>query len=376
MKIALIGAGGFIGNRIVEQLHLDTAHSVVPIVRKPYRLALPARFDLEWRIGDALDAASLAPALTGCDAVIHAALGDPRQIEAMPAILAAAAQTAGVKRLVYLSTASVHGQAPARGTTETSPLHTAHAMDYNNAKVRAEQNFFRECARHQLTGFALRPGVVYGPRSRWITDLAQDLRLGQAWLFDGGSGICNSIYVDNLGSAVISALTAPDAAAGPYLVGDHETVTWRDFYHTVATGLGLDPETIVQLDKFPSFKRSTSAQVRRMVASPGVQRLLPFIPGSLKRTTKNLLAAAQNPPNANAWRLPAAAAPRVTEELALLQQCVWKFPHQHAMDQIGYQPRVSFADAITRSLAWFAFAEGRDSSRSPSSPNPSIPAHP
>ena len=225
--------------------------------------------------------------------------------------------------------------------------------------IIAEQSFFRECDRHQLTGFALRPGVVFGPRSRWITDLAQDLRLGQAWLFQGGRGICNSIYVDNLGAAVQCALGAPAAVAGPYLVGDSETVTWRDFYHAIADGLGLDPSTIVDLTALPGFKRSTSAKVQRVVASPGVQRLLPFIPGSLKRTTKNLLAAAQNPPNPNAWRLPVAPVPRITEELALLQQCTWKFSHQPAASRLGYQPRVRFTDAIARSLAWFAFAEGR-----------------
>jgi len=359
MKIAVIGAGGFIGNRLVEQLHLGSSHAVVPIVRKPWRLALPARFDLEWRLGDALDAVSLAKALAGCDAVIHAALGDPRQIEAMPTALTMAAAAAGIRRVVYLSTASVHGQAPAPGTTETTPLHTSHAMDYNNAKVRAEQGFFHEVARHRLEGFALRPGVVFGPRSRWITDLAQDLRLGQAWLLNGGSGICNSIYVDNLGSAVLSALTAPAAAAGPYLVGDAETITWRDFHHAIALGLGLDPSDIADIDRLPSFKRSVSAKVRRVVASPGVQSLLPFIPGGLKRTTKQFIAATQAAPSPNAWRLPAAPAPRITEELALLQQCAWKFPHQPATDRLGYRPHVSFKEAIARSLAWFAFAEGR-----------------
>ena len=360
MKVALIGAGGFIGNRIVEQLHLGTNHQVVPIVRKPYRLALPARFDVEWRLGDALNTDSLATALKGCDAAIHAAIGDPRQIEAMPAILCAAAATAGVKRLVYLSTASVHGQAPAIGTNESSPLHTAHSMDYNNAKVRAEQNFFHECAQRQITGFALRPGVVYGPRSRWITDLAQDLRLGQAWLFNGGSSICNSIYVDSLGGAAIAALTAPAGVAGPYLVGDNETVTWRDFYHAIADGLGLDSSTIRAMDRLPAFKPSTGEKLQRAIASPTIQRLLPLIPGALKRTTKQLIAATHVPPPPNAWRLPTPPAPRITEELALLQQCAWKFPHKNAVERIGYQARVSFKEAIARSLAWFAFAEGRN----------------
>jgi nucleoside-diphosphate-sugar epimerase len=359
MKVDLIGAGGFIGNRIVEQLHLGSTHSVVPIVRKPYRLALPARFDLEWRLGDALNVSSLTEALKGCEAVIHAAIGDPQQIEAMPAILANAAAAAGVPRVVYLSTASVHGQAPAPGTTESSPLSTGHTMDYNNAKVRAEESFFQECAKRHLTAFALRPGVVYGPRSRWITDLAQDLRLGQAWLFNGGAGICNSIYVDSLGGAAIAALTAPASVSGPYLVGDEEMVTWKDFYYSVAEGLGLDASTILEIDRLPGFKRSTSAKVQRVVASRGVQRLLPLIPSALKRTTKQLIAASQNPPSPNAWRLPANPAPRITEELALLQQCTWKFSHRPAAERLGYQPRVSFKNAIARSLAWFAFAEGR-----------------
>jgi nucleoside-diphosphate-sugar epimerase len=79
----------------------------------------------------------------------------------------------------------------------------------------------------------------------------------------------------------------------------------------------------------------------------------------LKRTTKQLIVATQIPPRANAWSLPSQASPRITEELALLQQCAWKFPHERAVERIGYQPRVSFNEAIARSLAWFAFAEGR-----------------
>lgn len=359
MKIAVIGAGGFIGNRLVEQLHLGTDHTVIPVVRAPSRLALPARFPLVWRIGDALDAASLSTALAGCDAVVHAALGDPGQIEAMPAVLAAAAASAGAARVIYLSTASVHGQSPAPGTDESTPLHTDHAMEYNNAKVRAERSFFRECGRHSLAGFALRPGVVYGPRSRWIADAADDLRQGRAWLYQRGSGICNGIYVDNLCAAVIAALSAPPPVWGAYLVSDQETVTWREFYWRIALHLGFDAHAIPSLNRLPAFPRSPRLRLNRMVARPEVQRLLPFIPRGVKSTTKRLLSAMQEPAIASAWRMPDGPGPRVTEELALLQQCRWKLPHALATEQLGYRPRVSFADAMTRSLDWLAFAEGR-----------------
>lgn len=359
MKIAVIGAGGFIGNRLVEQFHLGLNRPVVPIVRQPCRLALPARFDVEWRIANALDPAALARALHGCDAVVHAALGDPRQIEAMPEALTAAAATAGIKRVVYLSTASVHGQAPAPGTTEVSPLHHRHSMEYNNAKVRAEQSFLHHCERHRLSGFALRPGIVYGPRSRWITETAHDLRHGQAWLLDGGHGICNGIYVDNLCTAVAAALAAPAGSAGAYLVGDGETVTWRDFYHQLAEGLGVNPRGIVPLEKIPVFKRPAGAGLKRVIANPRVQRLLRFVPSRIKSTTKQFIAAANARPRPDTWRLPAEPALRITEEMVLLQQCRWKLPHQRAAEKLHYQPRVGFAEALQRSLAWLHFTEGR-----------------
>ena len=359
MKIAVIGAGGFIGGRIVEHLHLATRHAVVPIVRAPSRLALPARFALPWQIGDALDSDSLTRALNGCDAVVHAALGDPRQIEAMPGILAQAAARANVPRVVYLSTASVHGQAPAPGTHEGTPLHTRHALDYNNAKVRAERAFFNAATRQDLEAFALRPGVVYGPRSRWITDAASDLRLGRAWLFREGDGICNGIYVDNLVSAVTAALVAPATVAGAYLVGDKETITWRDFYDEIGAGLALRSPLLHRIDQAPAFPRSPAVRLQRLVGHPGVQRLLPFVPSRLKQVTKRLVAAANAPVRPAAWALPTIPGPRITEELALLQQCRWKFPHDHAARQLGYRPPVSFAEAVRRSLSWLAFAEGR-----------------
>lgn len=360
MIIAVIGANGFIGTRLVEMLHLGSRHAVVPIVRRASGLALPARFALDWRLGDALDVASLTAALDGCDAVVHTALGDARQIVAMPGVLCAAAAAAGIKRVVYLSSAAVHGPTPAADTSEATPLHCRHAMDYNNAKVRAERAFFRSCARHQLTGFALRPSVVFGPRSRWIADLATDLRQQQAWLLGPGDGVCNSIYVDNLVTAIVQALEAPASAAGPYLVGDREPLTWRTFYGQVASALGIAPATIHRLDAAPAFPRTWSDRIARCVASPGMQALLPVAPTRWKQTGKRLLGALAAPaPSPDSWSLPGSPAPRVTQELVLLQQNTWTLSSALARTQLGYQPKIDFPLALERSLAWLAFAEGR-----------------
>jgi len=356
MKVAIIGANGFIGSRLVEVFHLGGQFEVVAIVRQPCSLALPARFALEWRLGDALDTASLAKSLAGCDAVVHAAIGDPRQIERMPAILCKAAAQAGVKRVVYLSSASVHGQNIPTGTTEATPLKADFPIEYNNAKVRAENSFFAAVRKHRLSGYALRPGVVYGPRSRWIADLANELRAGQAWLYESGGGICNSIYVDNLIHAISCCLTATQGANEAYLVGDAETVTWANFYHLVADDVGVQHERIHALSQLPEFKKTFREKVENAVAQPWVQSLLPAIPFKLKRATKNVLASWNPPAQPDAWSLPSTPRPHVTHEVALLQQNRWRFPHTKASQMLGYAPPVTFAEGMQRSLGWLRFA--------------------
>ncbi|WP_438481981.1 NAD-dependent epimerase/dehydratase family protein [Oleiharenicola lentus] len=360
MKVAIIGANGFIGTRLVELFHLTGRHTVVTVVRRAASLALTARFALDSRIGDALSVPSLSAALAGCDAVVHTAIGDPHQIQRMPTVLCLAAARAGVRRVVYLSSASVHGQAPVPGTSEDSPLHCHHAIDYNNAKVRAERIFFWECARHNLDGFALRPSVVFGPRSRWITDLASDLRRNQAWLLGDGEGICNTLYVDNLVEAVAKSLAAPAEAAGAYLVGDAECGTWGNFYRQVATSLEIDCSTIHRVIHLPNFQRTRQENVARLIASPAMQTLLPAVPSRLKQMGKQFIASVVHPAAvADSWQIQPAPTPRITQELALLQQCRWVLSSDRATNRLGYRPVVNFSTAIERSLAWFAFAEGR-----------------
>ncbi|HEY8900384.1 MAG TPA: NAD(P)-dependent oxidoreductase [Chthoniobacterales bacterium] len=357
MKVAVIGANGFIGSRIVEQFHLGGKHEVIPVVRKPASLALPARFSLEWRLGDALDVDSLAAALKGCDAVVHAAIGDPRQIEAMPEILCDAAAKAGVARVVYLSSASVHGQNIPAGSTEETSLHTQHALEYNNSKVIAEAAFFDAVRKHKLTGYALRPGVVYGPRSRWIGDLVQELRTRQAWLHNGGAGICNGIYVDNLVAAIALCLEAPNGDGEAYLVGDEGTTTWADFYHRAADAFGISRENIHDVKDLPVFRKSFRERVEKTVQKPWVQSLLPAVPGQWKRATKTLLASWNPPGGPDAWSIPGRTPqPHITEEMALLQQNQWKLPHQKASRVLGYNPPVTFEEGMRRSLAWLKFA--------------------
>lgn len=356
-RLAVIGASGFVGLRTVELLSARTDLTVVPVVRAAASLAVLARQRLDWRIAGFLDESALAGALHGCSICLHAALGDAAQIVRMAEVAYRACARAGVRRLVWLSSASVHGQNCPAGTDETSPLHDHHPLAYNNAKVRAERRLARLARDRRVEIVMLRPGVVFGPRSRWIADAAADLRTGRAAWLEAGAGICNSIYIDNLVEAIRLAAAVPAAAGETFLVGDAETVTWREFLVPIAQHLGRDAAAFHAVAPPPIVPERESLW-EAFTLTPAYARLGDLMPARAKRIAKAVAASwRQAPARASAWCLrPSSEPPRLTTELALLQLCRWKLPHAKATRLLGYHPPVAFAEGLRRSLAWLDFA--------------------
>src|SRR2546425_8936632 len=97
MRIALFGAGGIIARRILDEA-LRRGHQVTAVVRDPTRFSGPADRVAVVQ-GDVVDAASVAAAVRGHDAVISA-VGPAHTADARPQMLvdAARALTAGLPR--------------------------------------------------------------------------------------------------------------------------------------------------------------------------------------------------------------------------------------------------------------------------------------
>jgi nucleoside-diphosphate-sugar epimerase len=356
LKVAILGASGFIGSRVVEMFHLEEMAEVRPVVRRVSSMARPSRFKLDCRVADGFDRKALTVAFTGCEVVVHAVAGDPAVILGALAPVYEAAQEAGVRRLVYLSTASVHGQAPEPGTTERSALSDHQAIEYNNAKVQAERRLRRLRARGAVELVLLRPGIVFGPRSQWVASFADALLEGTAYLIDGGRGICNSIYVDNLVYAIGEAMTAPEADREAFLLGDRERVTWADLYRPIATALGFDLASIPDA-AVPPRTSSLRELATRARASKAARRVSSMLPKRVRRA----VAAAVRPlekgtPPPSPWVSPSPRHPVATLEMALLYRCAYKLPFDKAARLLRYEPRVSFELACRRTIAWLAFA--------------------
>ena len=373
-RVALLGAGGFIGSRIVEMFHLGGLGDVRPVVRSVGALARLSRFDLECRVADALDQRSLRAALSDCDCVIHAIAGDPATIRNSVAPVYRAAQLAGVQRILYLSSASVHGQAPPPGTDEESPVTPRQPLAYNGAKAWAERRLLKLREKGSVEVVILRPGIVTGPRSIWQTRFARDLLAGTACWLDDGRGICNSLYVDNLVHAIHLALTAPGIDGMAFLLGDEETVTWADLYRPVARALGFGSLDLPNVDYRPP-PRNLRQLVRALEANRSARAIASLVP---KRIRRAIFAAMEPlaPAGSSTWALPNAQhapSPVATLEMSLLYRCSWKLPDTRARQRLGYRPVVSFAEGCRRTIGWLEFAgfpviqEGQRS-RSPSEP--------
>jgi 2-alkyl-3-oxoalkanoate reductase len=345
--VAVVGANGFIGSRVVEMLHLEGDAVVRPIVRRASALASAARFALDGRVADAGDAAAMQRALAGADAVVHCVAGDPATIERAAERVYQAAQAAGCRRLVYLSTASVHGQSPAAGTDERSPLSDRQPLAYNNAKVRAERRLLELRRAGRLELVLLRPAIVFGPRSSWIANLADDVEHGRAHFVGGSGGVCNTLYVDNLVHAIRLALAVPRADGEVYLLGDDEAPTWREFYRPVVEALGGRVEDLPVLSYAPPV--GLAARIEQVRRSRPVQDGLMHLPLRL-RLGLTAFYAAVGPQEAGE------GGPVATLETALLHGCRHRLPWDKARAELGYAPPVALAEAFRRTIGWLAFA--------------------
>jgi 2-alkyl-3-oxoalkanoate reductase len=358
MRVAITGASGFIGNRIVEQFYLGKAHEVVPLVRSNSSLPLPARFDLPWAACDHFSAEALGGAFAGCETVIHAAFGTP--LGKMSRAVYLAAERAGVRRVVVLSSASIYNQNPVPGTTEESPLPDKPETPYNANKIAADNVFRRLRAAGKAEVVFLMPGVVYGPRSQWIAGLARQTVEGTAYLINGGRGVCNAVYVDNLVEAAQLALTAAGVDGESFFVSDAETVTWEDFYRPVlaAFGRGLEDVRYIEPQVFTvSMKDRIRGRMQVAAEAPAVERLKPHVPPALKKIYKGVLSwASPDGPAPASWLLPEERPLDVALDMNYLQQCVYKLPNAKAEKLLGYRPQVSFAEGMGRSVSWLKFA--------------------
>lgn len=239
-RALVTGSDGFIGRSLVTRLLHDNI-DVRALVRRG--LANPSRVEsdsngvarLERVRGDVTDAKSLERASMGCDVVFHCAWGgdtlvDARRInvEGTRHVLEAAAR-AGIRRVVHLSSMAVHGYDLPAVLTEDQPF-TSVGEAYAVSKAEGERVAFEVGAARNVEVVALRPSLVYGPRSPfWVISYFERTKNEQVTLIDEGRGLANLVWVEDVVDAMLAGRTRADAAGQAFLISGSQPVTWREY---------------------------------------------------------------------------------------------------------------------------------------------------
>lgn len=162
--IAITGASGFVGGRLVRAL---VRHGPPPYVTDDRRLTIVR--------GDMVDPSVLTQLLRpGCTVANFAYDGASSADSNLAAgrALADASANCGVTRIVHCSTAVVVGNTPATRIDETTACNPT--TDYEKTKLAIE-NLLRDKARGKFEFTALRPTAVFGPGGRNLLKMAHDL---------------------------------------------------------------------------------------------------------------------------------------------------------------------------------------------------------
>ncbi len=195
---------------------------------------------METVFGDLAVPDSLRGICDGVDVVIHCAShigGDEQTSTAVndhgTRALVEEAVRAGVRRVVYVSTASVYGRGPFR---EALPGQPPIAPVSVTSRTRAAAE------RHVLDagGTVLRPHLVYGTGDRWVVPgLVGLVRRLAAEL------TCTSLHsmidVESLARATLAAALSPKDPAGVHHVNHPTPVSSTELLATVADCLDLPP---------------------------------------------------------------------------------------------------------------------------------------
>lgn len=348
VRIAVIGACGFIGRHIVQSLGRDPAWHVRAVARAPQPTCVRKTAAAEWHIADARDCAALVSALRAVDIVVHAVAGAPSTIRRTVLPVYRAAEQNRCRRIVYIGTAVVHGQSPPENTVEETPLPAGQRLPYNRAKLWAERKFFALARRGSVEVTVLRPGIVYGPGSRWISETADALLAGRAGLVEGGGGFCNAIHVSNVVHAVRLAALAPSAAGEAFLLGEEPPITWREFYCRIADPLGIDADSISVL-----AAEEPGLRIGDLVPSPlhwaSVRALRSLIPVQLWACAARIAAGANH-------SSPCDTSLRADLETTLLQRARHLPNWNKARELLGYRPVIGPSEAWRDTIEWLASA--------------------
>jgi nucleoside-diphosphate-sugar epimerase len=214
MKVFVTGGTGFTGSHVVPLL-LKNGYEVRCLYREGSDRSFPLRGqpEIEWTLGDVSDSQALSASMQGTDALVNiASLGFGHADSIL-----SAAQTAGIKRAIFVSTTAIFTQ-----------------LNAKSKKVRVAAELAIETSGLKYT--ILRPTMIYGsPRDRNMWRLIRFMRYSPIVpAFGDGNSLQQPIYVGDVAQAIVSCLCNDQTIGKSYNIAGKVPLTYNQVIDTIA----------------------------------------------------------------------------------------------------------------------------------------------
>jgi dihydroflavonol-4-reductase len=281
MRVLITGGAGFVGGAVTRQL-LARGDEVVALVRDRTRSSGMETIGAEIIEDDLSDVERLAEALEGAGAAVHAAgsyrVGIPKSERGAmwdanvgtTTRMLDAAEAAGTKRIVYVSTVNALGNTKGKVVDETYRRDLAEGFLswYDETKYGAH-----EVAEQRIAGGApivvVLPSQVYGPgdHSAFGEQLAAAHagKLPYRVLDDVGVGL---VHVDDLAAGIVAALDRGEVGRSYVLSG--ATTTLAKAIDLAATIGGRKPPAL----RLPTGLLKAMAPVGALIGQPNLREVI------------------------------------------------------------------------------------------------------
>jgi nucleoside-diphosphate-sugar epimerase len=328
MKVLVTGATGLVGSHLVDLLVNRGERPRVLVQPGDVAHDVPAG-SVEPYTGDVRDRAVLEAAMSDVECVFHCAArtgpwGPEDEYESTNVrgleTLVGVASAAGVRRVVHVSSITVHGN-DVRGAADEDAPFGAEPNPYSRSKVAGERLLQRIIKDTGAPVTIVRPGWVYGPRDgASFARFATMIRDGRMVTIGSGENRVPLIYVTDVALGVLQAAESDRATGRTYLLVNDEPVTQREYLGAIARELGVPP---------PS---------RRIPYRPAL-----MLGAGLEAVAR--LARRRQPPPLMRYGVQMLGGEN-------------RFSIERARRELGFSPQVDLAEGVRRSVEWFRNAYG------------------
>lgn len=241
-KVLLTGASGFIGGRLRDALLASNVDVVA--IRRPGSPPAKKGRSIEASYDDKANLEKIIRAEKP-DYMLHVAgatkgvtYDDFRLANVLPTqnlLEALAKEYPQVKRFVHVSSLASYGPStPTKPHTETAERRPIEF--YGESKLEAERAV--ENVGNALPWTIIRPSGVFGPGDVDYLNLFREVERGRNVHFGNRQRWASTVYVDDLVSAILLAMTHESAIGQGFFVCDNKPITWESFQEAMVRASG------------------------------------------------------------------------------------------------------------------------------------------